>query len=66
MEADRIMVNIIQSVSSKAVLKTRVGFMQLNTLLVTHWVKKNNLGSSLFSSPAKTLEYFLSVKAEML
>lgn len=59
MEADMVMVNIIKSGKSKAVLKIRVGFMQLNTLLVECWAekkKKKNLGSSLFSSPVKTVQ----------
>lgn len=56
-----VMVNIIKSGKSKAVLKIRVGFMQLNTLLVECWAekkktKKQNLGSSLFSSPVKTVQ----------
>lgn len=49
MEADMIMVNMQSR-------KSEMASYNWNTLVVAHWVKKNNLDSFLFSSPVKTLQ----------
>lgn len=76
MEADMVMVNIIKSEKSKAVLKIRVGFMQLNTLLVECWAEKTKQKTKLgfipiFITSENSAErphskHFLMVAAEIL